>query len=179
MAKRSAFRDFIASIRKKWLKELPEIQSLQKPLGWIMSKASTFHAGYSDKLGLHIFINFQHSSKAWQVGQFTINIILSKQIGVPTGNGMFVPADGVSFTEGSYRLGHVLGKRLDKWWHLKHDGPQILGEEWRPSGYENEKVVLSEAADDVTRDVCNALIKLGVNVSLNDARKRIPNLSHL
>ncbi|MFO0814670.1 MAG: hypothetical protein U0796_15725 [Gemmatales bacterium] len=162
MARRSVFRVFISTLRKQWKEELPHIQPMKESLGWIMSKASTFHAGYSDKLGLHIFVNFQHSSKAWQVGQFTINLILSKEIGVPTGNGMFIPADGVSFTEGSYRLGHVLGKRFDKWWHLKHDDAQILGEEWRPSSYEDEVTVLKEAVADVTGDVCRALVMLGL-----------------
>src|SRR5688500_9748937 len=117
MAKRSVFRDFIATLRKRWRDELPYIRPVEAALGPAIPNASTFYAGFSPRLGMHVFVNFQHSSKAWQVGQFTINIILSKREGSPEGwGGPFAPHDGMSFTEGSYRISGVLGHLKDKWW---------------------------------------------------------------
>jgi hypothetical protein len=163
MAKRSVFRDFITGLRKRWREELPQVRPIEEALGPAMPKASTFYAGLSPRLGMHVFVNFQHSSMAWQVGQFTINVILSKRAGAPEGwGGPLAPDDGVSFTEGSYRIGGVLGRHKDKWWHLKQDDPPIITEAWRPTSYDDE-IVLIEAAADVTRDVREALAKLGVN----------------
>jgi hypothetical protein len=111
---------------------------------------------------MHVFVNFQHSSKSWEVGRFTINIILSKREDAPEGcGGPCAPNDGVSFTEGSYRINGVLGRRYDKWWHLKADDAPIISEAWRPTSYDDETVLI-EAAADVTRDVCEVLAKFGV-----------------
>ena len=163
-AKRSAFRDFIAALSKRWRDELPHVRPIEGALGPAMPKASTFYAGFSARLGMHVFVNLQHSSKAWQVGQFTINMILSKREGAPEGwGGPFAPDDGASFTEGSYRISGVLGRHKDKWWHLKQDDPPIITEAWRPTSYKDDETVLTEAAADVTRDVRDALAKLGAN----------------
>jgi hypothetical protein len=163
-AKRSVFRDFIVALRKRWRDELPHIRPIEAALAPTMPKASTFYAGFSPQLGMHVFVNFQHSSMAWQVGQFTINIILSKREGAPEGwGGPFPPDDGVSFTEGSYRINGVLGRHKDKWWHLKQDDPPIITEAWRPTSYDDHETVSREAAAEVTRDVREALAKLGAN----------------
>lgn len=164
MVKRSVFRDFIAALRKRWREELPQVVQVDESLGPAMPKASTFYAGFSPRLGMHVFVNFQHSSKAWQVGQFTINMILSKRQGAPEGwGGPFAPEDGVSFTEGSYRISGVLGRHKDKWWHLKQDDPPLIAEAWRPISYKDDETVLTEAVADVTHDVREALCKIGVN----------------
>lgn len=129
-----------------------------------MPKASTFYAGPSSRLRMHVFVRFQHSPMAWEVGQFTINMILSKREGAPEGwGGPFAPGDGASFTEGSYRISGVLGRPGDKWWHLKQNDSPIVTEAWRPTSYDDQEIVLVEAAADVTRDVREALAKLGVN----------------
>jgi hypothetical protein len=164
MAKRSVFRDFIAALRKRWREELPQVQPIEKTLAPAMPKASSFYAGLSPQLGMHVFVNFQHSSKSWQVGQFTINMILSKREDAPeTWGGPFAPDDGVLFTEGSYRISSVLGRHKDKWWHLNQDDPPVITEAWRPTSYDDYETVLTEAAVEVTRDVREALAKLGVN----------------
>ncbi len=164
MAKRSAFRDFIAALRKRWREEFPQVRLINEALGPGMPKASTFYTGFSPRLGMHVFVNFQHSCNAWQVGQFTINMILSKRDGAPEGwGGPFAPDDGLSFTEGIYRISAVLGRHRDKWWHLKQDDPPIITEAWRPTSYDEYETVLSEAAAEVTHDVREALAKLGVN----------------
>lgn len=163
MSKRSVFRDFIVVLQKYWSEELPHVKLIERAMGPLMPKASTFYAGLSPQLGMHVFVNFQHSSKSWQVGRFTINIILSRNEDAPEGwNGPFAPNDGISFTEGSYRISGVLGRRNDKWWHLKADGPPVISEAWRPTSYDDE-TVLTQAAVDVTHDVREVLAKFGVN----------------
>jgi hypothetical protein len=166
MAKRSIFRDFIASLRKRWREEWPQMRPIEAPLGPSMPKASTFYAGFSSRLGMHVFVHFDHSPKAWEVGQFIVDLILSRREGAPEGRGgggPFAPDDGRSFTEGRYRLCSVLGQRRDKWWHLKQDDPPILGQAWRPTSYDDEQLVIAEAIADVTRDLREALIKLGLD----------------
>ena len=164
MAKRSVFRDFISTLRKYWRTELPEVRPVEESFGPMMPKASTFYAGIAPPLGMHVFVNFQHSSKAWEVGRFTVNVVLSQHQGAPESwGGPFVPDDGASFTEGIYRISGLLGCHKDKWWHLNQDSsPPIVTEAWRPASYVDYEVVLSETAIDVTRDVREALTKLGV-----------------
>jgi hypothetical protein len=164
MRKRSVFRDFINSLRKHWATELPALRPIKDALGPTMPKASTFYAGVAHPLEMHVFVNFQHSCKAWQVGQFTINFILSKSEGPPEfWGGPWVPDDGVSFTEGSYRISNMLSRHRDKWWHLKDDDPPIITEAWRPTSYDDYEAVLAQAAADVTNDVRHVLVKLGMN----------------
>lgn len=99
---------------------------------------------------------------AWQVGQFTVNVVLSRHQGPPRGsNGPWVPDELASIDEGIYRISGFL-KRKDKWWHLKNDEPRILAGEWRPSGYDSYETVLLEAVADVSCDVQVVLSKLGV-----------------
>ena len=87
MAKHGEFRDFIKTLRKHWRTDLPEVRLLEQSLGPTMPKASTFYAGWAQIVGMHVYVNFQHSSKAWQVGRFTVNVILSRREGVPEGQG--------------------------------------------------------------------------------------------
>lgn len=165
ITKRSVFRDFIATLRTHWRLALPEMRPVGESIVPMMPKASTFYAGIADSLGMHVYVNFQHSSKAWQVGNFTINIFLSKREGAPEGyGGPFPPGDGVSFTEGSYRIGPLLGGK-DKWWQLKVDSGHVGMEHWwRASSYDDQDMVLSEAVRDVTHDVRAALTKIGVDI---------------
>jgi hypothetical protein len=160
--KRSAFRDLISAVRKHWRTALPSVRQVDEPLDALMSKASTFYAGWSPKLGLNVFINFQHSTKAWQVGQFTINLVLSQTMGAPKHQGgPVVPENESGFTEGLYRIGSILGGK-DKWWHLKDDETNLVTLAWRPKSYAAYEAILAEAVADVTRDVRLALEKLGV-----------------
>src|SRR5689334_4071716 len=100
MAKHSVFRNFIAALQAHWRSVLPNARPVEQSFGPTMPKASTFYAGFARPLGMHVFLRFQHSSKAWLVGSFTINIILSKREGAPEAFGApFAPIDGASFTE--------------------------------------------------------------------------------
>jgi hypothetical protein len=166
MAARSIFQAFIITLREKWRTELPTVQPLKKSFGTMMPKASTFFAGVSPRLRKHVFLNFQHSSKSWEAGRFTVNVILSEKEGPPeTSGGPFAPDKGRPFTEGSYRISSVLGRPQDKWWHLKADGPAIVTEAWRPTSYDDRDAVLAEAVADVTIDVRKTLRKFGINDS--------------
>lgn len=106
MANRSVFRDFIAALRQHWRSELSQVNGIADSSGPTMPKACTFYLGLARQLELHVFANFQHSNKSWEVGSFTLNIILAKDRVAPTDCGLkFPPDDGVSFVEGSYRVG--------------------------------------------------------------------------
>lgn len=165
MANPSVFRDFIKALRKHWRINFPSIQPLETSLGPTMPKASTFYAGMSRSLEMHVFLHFQHSSMAWQVVQSTINVIPSRRKGAPEHQaGPFLPADGVPSAEGSYRIGQLLGRHKDKWWHLKDDKPPLSTEAWRPTGYDDYESVLTQAVADVTADVQSVLTKLQVEV---------------
>ena len=153
MAKQSVFRDFIAALKHHWRSELPGVTGIAHASGSAMPKASTFYLGFARQLELHVFANFQHSNKSWEVGSFTINIILAKDRVAPTDCGLkFPPDDGVSFVEGCYRVGSLLHGK-DKWWQLKATRNLASRDAWRASSYSNPERVLTEAVIDVTQDV--------------------------
>jgi hypothetical protein len=160
MTEKSIFREFMASLRKRWEKEHPSLRPLTEKRGHL-AKAGTFYAGVIPDSGAHVFVNFDHSTKSWEVGRFTINIVLASD----EHNPMMYPfaQSGPRQGEGYYRIGFLVGKK-DKWWHLKQDDDPILTQAWRPSSYENVDVVIAEAIDDVTRDVLSALRSLNVPV---------------
>jgi hypothetical protein len=161
MAERSAFRDFIRKLKEDWRVTFPLVRPLDERLSPSMPKASTFYAGIARPLRMHTFLNFQHSSKAWEVGEFTINVILSNHKGPPEGFGWLRAPEGAELYEGSHRIGRLVGGK-DKWWHLKrYRRPPIGIEAWRPSTYDDYDAVLREAVADVTRDVGAVLRKLG------------------
>lgn len=158
MAEKSVFREFMAALKKHWKEEVPSIRQVSNTLGQL-PKASTFYAGASRRSGQHVYLYFQHSSKAWQVGQFTINVVLATDASTPT---MAIgDRSGENFRDGYYRIGHLVGEK-DKWWHLKADDDPILTQAWRPSSYDDVQLVLSEAVDDVTRNVLSTLELVGV-----------------
>jgi hypothetical protein len=164
MKKKSIFRGFITSLRRRWKKDYPSIRQLEQTHDQL-PKASTFYAGMSRFSGQHVYLNFQHSDKAWEVGSFTINIVLSLDKQKPR---MKHPDQPDShFGDGYHRIGHLIGTK-DKWWHLKHDEDDILSpefiESWRPSSYENTDLVVSEAVDAVTRDILSTMSLLDVPV---------------
>jgi hypothetical protein len=110
MAKRSVFRDFVTAIRKHWQTELPDVRPITDTLGPQLPKASSFYAGVAQPANLHVFVNFQHSPKAWEVGCFTVNFLLVtdpervREILAPR----YKSVDGVRYREGSYRIGDLL-----------------------------------------------------------------------
>ena len=157
MEKKSLFREFIASLRKRWKAEHPSIRPLAEARGRL-PKASTFYAGVINGSDKHVYLNFQHSSKSWEVGRFTINIVLSSDELNPD---LYFQGEwtGSDFKDGSYRIGHLIGEK-DKWWHLKQDDDSVLTEAWRPTSYEKSASVISEAIDNVTSDVLRTLTLL-------------------
>lgn len=163
MAKRSVYRDFLCVLKEQWRTAIPTIRPLEGSFGRSLPRASTFYVGVAKPSGLHVFLNFQHSSYASQAGQFTLNVVLSREEAPPgVQGGPFPPDDGVSLGEGSYRVGRLLGGRKDKWWHLRDDRPPIVTEAWRPTSYAETDGVLREAVADVSRDVRAVLQKVGV-----------------
>lgn len=164
MAKSSLYREFIATLRVHWREAMPGIHAVVVSPGPSMPKASTFYAGMTQESGMYVFINFQHSTKAWEVGQFTVNFILSRHADAPPRTGPhFAPRSGEPFTEGSYRIGWLVGDK-DKWWHLRNDAPSLVTKPWRATKYDDPATVFAEAVADVTRDVRAALATLGVTV---------------
>jgi hypothetical protein len=161
MAKPSVFRDFITALRKHWQTRYPSVRPLTEARG-TLPKASSFYAGVASPWGVHVYLYFQHSPKAWQVGQFTVNVVLASDEHNPSHWGSATNAnDGSPFWEGPERIGYVIGKR-DKWWRLKDRQRPIVPQTWCPSSYADPKVVIEEAVEDVSRDVLTVLQKLGV-----------------
>ena len=81
------FPRFIAALRNDWAHSLPTVARVDKALGPVMPKASTFVVlGHRHVSGVvpYLFLRFQHHSKAWAAGQFTINAITSARYGAPT-----------------------------------------------------------------------------------------------
>jgi len=144
--------------------DYPSIRQVEEARNGL-PKASTYYAGMSRYSGQHVYFNFQHSCKAWEVGSFTINVVLSLVKDSPQMKHPDQPAS--HFGDGYHRIGHLIGTK-DKWWHLKQDQDDILSpkfiESWRPSSYENEDLVIDEAVSDVTRDVLSAMSLLDVPV---------------
>jgi hypothetical protein len=151
VTEKSIFREFIATLRRSWKKGYPSFRPLTESRGGL-PKASSFYAGTSRRSNKYVYLNFQHNSKSWWVGRFTINVVLSSDEYNPMLGG-----------EGSNRIGHLIGIK-DKWWHLKQDDDPIITEAWRPSTYDNRDMILSEAVEDVTHDVLCAMKLLDVPV---------------
>ena len=63
MAELSAFRDFIRKMSEDWRVTYPSVRPLEESLSPTMPRASTFYAGIAGPLGMHTFLNFQHSSE--------------------------------------------------------------------------------------------------------------------
>ena len=79
-----------------------------------LSKASSFYAGVSRRMQMHVFLRIQSAVKSWEAGQFTVQ---------PRAWG-YTERTGDDFPEGPYRIGHLAGKK-DKWWHLQSDRDHI------------------------------------------------------
>lgn len=165
MAKSSVFRDFITALRQDWRTSLPAATPIPAARGaadgMTVPRASTFHLGVSEKLGMHVFVYFQHSPKAWETGVFTANVILSKREDAPVVLMQYGPADDGTTGEGCYRLGPFLGGR-DKWWLLLRGSSTSGPNDWRASRNGDPAAVIAEAVADVTRDVRSALERLQV-----------------
>src|SRR5262249_52843279 len=84
MAKSSIYRSFMKALCQHCRSAYPFIRPLTESRGRMMPKASTFYAGVARPSGLHVFLNFQHSAYAWQVGRFTINVVLAEDERNPT-----------------------------------------------------------------------------------------------
>lgn len=145
-------------------------EGVRRALWSEMAKVSIFYAGTSKKSEMHVFVHFQHSAKAWEVGQLTINIVLSNREGAPEGWSKAGPVLPHAKhrklrerfrIEGSYRIGEVLGGP-DKCWHLKQDADPIVTSAWRPSSYADPDQVIAEAAQDIASDLRAALGKLKI-----------------
>ena len=147
MAK-SVFQEFVKAVRTDWKTRFPWIQPVPIAYNPAMPKASTFYVGAGYRFARHLFLNIQYSSKSWAVGDFTVNVLFSSEMGAPTRwIGMSLEPD----PEGSHRIGSLL-YRADKWWCLRPTGghyPKV----WRPVSYADSKAVIGEAVEDLSRDV--------------------------
>jgi hypothetical protein len=147
MAK-SVFREFVKRLRKDWKSRFPTVQPVAEAYAWAMPKASTFYIGLATQYGKHLFLNIQHYSKPWGVGDLTVNVIFSSCLGEPK---RWIGRDLEPDPEGSHRLGILLyGK--DKWWCLAPN-QNTYGMAWRPTSYDDPEHVLTSAVEDVSTDV--------------------------
>jgi hypothetical protein len=146
----SVYQQFVKVLTERWRGDLPKVTRVRETFAPAMPKSSTFYAGRNNRLGRHLFLNFQHHSKSWHVGEFTVNVILSSNLGAPA-KWLTLDNELGTNSEGSHRLGMLLyGK--DKWWCLR-DTDNQHGIAWRPTSYADPALVIHEAVVDVTRDV--------------------------
>jgi hypothetical protein len=165
VAKASIFDDFLKALREAWKTALPVACPADASMCTGTPKSSIFYVGMAPPSGLHVFVRFNASEKPWQVGQFQIGFLLSKQLEYPWKWAFPKPPEDPSlFTEGFYYLIHEYnGKHwLGKVWHLLDDQASVAEALWFASSYADPAVVFSEAISDVTQEVTKALHRLGI-----------------
>jgi hypothetical protein len=158
----SLFTPFVRALRQHWKTRLPTLQELDRDLGPALPKDTSFLAGPTFT-GLTLYINLQPSSKPWQVGEFTVNLLLAG----PEGSFPDTSAQVRDFKyppAGVYRIGIVL-YRKDKWWHLAETDGSPLRLSWRATSYGDLDSVREEAVEDVTADVRRILDLMGVGAT--------------
>ena len=152
MAK-SVFQQFINALDKHVKVAYPFAQRLEKAFDVSISKASSFYLGISPTFGKHVIVTFQHSPKPWQVGEFAINVHISKDYAPASENWMRWQDRYASFEDGFYRLARGAGLP-DLWWCLcpaTGDAPRDTsnGGYWEPNSYEDQEAVIRQAVLEV------------------------------
>lgn len=133
----------------------PFIEPLDRPLGGRLPKSSTFYIQRPSEGKKCVLVNLQPSQKAWELGQFTVNVQISDVVEcVPHLRHRL--AEFRALENGQYRLNSVAEGR-DKWWCLL---PPVKGqstdqwlEYWRPSGYGDQDTVFVQTAENVRADL--------------------------
>lgn len=177
---RGLFPRFITALKRAWARGLPNISPVDRTYSALMPKASTFLVQIdelSEGVAPYLFLRFQPSPKAWRVGEFTINVIASRQRGAPRRD-VRKPSAFFRGEEGYFRIGGLVHGH-DKWWALAPARDELPGSmptfvrvvsstgetttrrtetpraivTWRPSTYANEEAVFAETIADVTADV--------------------------
>ena len=151
MTQRGIFQKFMQVLRRRFRASYPFVQPLKQSLDLSIPKSSSFYLGVSPKYNRHVVVNFQHSPKPWEVGQFTVNVHISQELRL-TEN--YTPQDGdwEAFRDGYHRL-YVAGR--GKWWCLKPpessepSESSRYTEHWRPPSYDSEEVTIQAVLDDV------------------------------
>ena len=147
----SVFRKFVDELTAEWARKWPRIRRIEESFGTALPKASTFYAGSHNALSRHVFLKFQRNPKSWNVGSFTVNIIISEKRGLPSRWALPHRNELDRGAVGSYRLGSIL-YGMDKWWSLLPTDWKF-GMPWTPSSYEDADRVRRETILDVTADV--------------------------
>jgi len=147
---RGVFPRFVKQVHRVWSAKWPGVDRVPEAFSPSMPKASTLYVGSRNRLSKHVFVNFQHNSKPWGVGEFTVNIVLSDRLGPPSRQVAF-GEDLQRGSDGVYRLGSIVHGR-DKWWCLLATD-NLHGITWRATSYADQSQVFQEALADVTSDV--------------------------
>jgi hypothetical protein len=152
------FPRFVNHLADMWRTTLPGVIRLEVPMGPLMPKASTFYAGTGNPFEVHVFLNLQQNSKSWNIGQFTLNVLLSEGFGPPKQR-LSQTAEFQNGREGTYRAGSVL-YAYDKWWCLL-PADEDRRRRWRPTIFDDEAVVFREVTADLTADAMKLFRLLG------------------
>jgi len=154
---------------------MPGVKPISQRIG-PLPKSSSFDVGVIPGTGQRVYLHFQTTWK--EAGYFTINLIVvdaGQEVSLIHVLGRETP--GERLEHGAHRIGHFLGKRHDKWWHLCEVESRALGGDpaywrklrlelregnWAAGNYDDEKQVIDAAVADVTRDVACALRAIGV-----------------
>jgi hypothetical protein len=163
----SAFEKFNREFWKLMKIDYPFVARIDKAFCASIPKASSYYIGISPIYRKHVTISFQHSSKAWEIGELTINVNIGAEYGS-------VAADNFNrwrerfktFGDGFYRLA-AAAEVGDKWWCLCPRNPSYSsrdnsrGNYWEPSSYDSEDVVLQECVVAVAAFLDEHLFKKG------------------
>lgn len=152
---KGTFPKFVKFFASHMRQRYPFIEPLDRALGGRLPKASTFYVQRPSEGKKCVFLNLQPSQKAWEVGQFTVNVQVSdKAESVP--HSRLSLAEFQALENGQYRLNSVAAGR-DKWWCLLPPGRGVRTSEgleyWRAPRYDNDDVVFHQAFEDVRTDL--------------------------
>jgi hypothetical protein len=159
MAKaKGEFQRFIPLLLRRLQAQWPFLRPFDASFCVAIPRSRSLYCGVSPRYGKHVIVDFQHSAKAWNVGQFTINVHISEEL-APTGNWTALSRTFATFEDGFYRLPDCVEDR-ERWWCLRADeGNAWTGRRkddrtlqyWEPDSYADPQQVFAQAADDVAR----------------------------
>ena len=166
----------MTALKTHWRTALPTVKPLKERHGFL-PKASSFEAGTIPVFNQRVFLQFQTTWK--EAGYFTINLVIAdpeQEIHTVTQN-TWDWKPGKKLDHGAHRISHFLGRRHDKWWHLREVERGGWGENpeswtalrlslregnWTAESYADETKVIESAVVDVTEDVKAVLSVVGV-----------------
>jgi hypothetical protein len=166
MATASLYQQFLRAVWKQLKRNYPFVRRFDKAISVSIPKSASFFLGKSPLYDKYVILDFQHNSKSWGPGQFTINVRILSDLSKIDSLKHF--QDYRQAEDGNYRLGgEYYG--YDRWWCLKdrdrtfdeqmkgilknfdpqHEDQKFFEGKWQPSSFADPETVIREALDDI------------------------------